>query len=50
MATSMISKHISEEQLEKIFKEIDINHDGHITAEELSSLTGGIDGATGLLR
>jgi Ca2+-binding EF-hand superfamily protein len=31
MATSLISKHISEDELEKIFKEIDYNHDGYIT-------------------
>ncbi len=50
MATSLISKHISEEELEKIFKEIDYNRDGHITAEELGCLMGGLDGAAGLMK
>lgn len=49
MATSLISKHISEEELEKIFREIDYNKDGSITAEELSSLMGGFEGAAVLM-
>ncbi len=50
MATSLISKHISEEELEKIFKEIDYNQDGYITPEELGCLMGGLHGAAGLMK
>ena len=30
MATSLISKQITEEEVEKIFREIDYNHDGNM--------------------
>lgn len=50
MATSLISKHISEEELERIFREIDFNQDGEITHEELSSLMGGFEGAGNLMK
>lgn len=41
MATAMISRRISEEELERIFKEIDINQDGEITEEEVAEIVGG---------